>query len=87
MTTAERISRLEGAYEHLVAKADLADLKLETIGLKGELLRWLMPAIIADMGASAAIGGAVGSLTGSFLIGHERHHWIPPSTATREQHR
>lgn len=62
MTTEERISRLEGAYEHLATKADVAELKADVAELKADIahiearmLRWLLPTIIASIGATAAI--------------------------------
>ena len=45
----DRISRLEGAYEHLATKADIAELKAEM-----RLQRWLALAILAVVIASVA---------------------------------
>ena len=42
------ISRLEGAYEHLATKADIAH-------IEAQILRWLLPMVIASTGATAAI--------------------------------
>lgn len=47
MTTAEEhLSRLEGAYEHVATKADIADLRAELKGdiaiLKTDLIRWMV---------------------------------------------
>ena len=38
MTTEERVSRLEGSYEHMASKSDLAELKTEFAGLRADLL-------------------------------------------------
>ena len=38
MTTEERVSRLEGSYEHMASKSDLAELKTEIAGLRADLL-------------------------------------------------
>ena len=38
MTTEERVSRLEGSYEHMASKSDLAELKAEFAGLRADLL-------------------------------------------------
>ena len=38
MSTAERVSRLEGSYEHMASKSDLAELKTEFAGLRADLL-------------------------------------------------
>ena len=42
ITDSDRISRLEGAYEHLATKADIARLEAEI-----RLQRWLSLAILA----------------------------------------
>ena len=36
-TMDDRVSRLEGAYEHLATKADVAELKAEIAGLDGKV--------------------------------------------------
>ena len=38
MSTEERVSRLEGSYEHMASKSDLAELKTEFAGLRADLL-------------------------------------------------
>ncbi|MDE2902570.1 MAG: hypothetical protein OXP73_06030 [Chloroflexota bacterium] len=54
-TEAERLSRLEGAYEHLATKADIADLrgelKVELTRVETRLTRW----VIGAAGAAAAV--------------------------------
>ena len=37
VTTQERLSRLEGAYEHVATKQDIADVRTEIANLKSEL--------------------------------------------------
>ena len=70
MAMEERLSRLEGAYEHLATKADLAELKgalkaemaeMEG-GLKAEmahmevrLVRWMIGIIVAAAGVTGTI--------------------------------
>ncbi len=60
----ERVSRLEGAYEHLATKADVAELKAELKAdiahIEARILRWLLPTVIASIGATAAIVRLVG---------------------------
>ena len=58
-TESDRISRLEGAYEHLATKADIADMKTAIAELKAEmrLQRWLSLAILAIVIAS--VGGQI----------------------------
>ena len=41
-TTEERVSRLEGAYEHLATKADLQEFKAEVLREINKLLYWMM---------------------------------------------
>ena len=48
-TDSDRISRLEGAYEHLAKKADIAEMKAEM-----RLQRWLSLAILAIVIAGVA---------------------------------
>ena len=40
-TMDDRVSRLEGAYEHLATKADVAELKAEMADMKAELIKWM----------------------------------------------
>ena len=57
MTTIEdRVSRLEGAYEHLATKADIAELKADIAVLK-DALTWRLIGAIAV--ASSIIIGVV----------------------------
>ena len=44
----ERVSKLEGTYDHLATKADLAD-------LKADLIKWVAGLQIGSMVAIAAI--------------------------------
>ena len=41
-TPEERLSRLEGAYEHLATKADLQEFKAEVFRELNKLLYWMM---------------------------------------------
>ena len=38
----ERLSHLEGGYEHLATKADVANLKSEIRELENRLIRWMI---------------------------------------------
>ena len=55
-TDSDRISRLEGAYEHLATKADIGEMKTIIAELKAEmrLQRWLSLAVLAVVIAEAA---------------------------------
>ena len=61
-TTEERLSKLEGAYEHLATKADVAVLKTDIADLKADLfnkmnvhLRWMIGIQVAVLIGVAAI--------------------------------
>ncbi len=66
-TLEERVSRLEGGYEHLATKADLADLKADLKSdiahLESRLLRWM----IGMMLTSTAIAVSIATLVQSFI--------------------
>ena len=51
-STEERVARLEGGYEHLATKADLA-------AMESRLLCWLVPTVAGGMVAAAAISQLV----------------------------
>ncbi len=47
-TMEQRVSRLEGAYDHLATKADLAD-------MKAELIKWMAGWTLGGMAAISAV--------------------------------
>ncbi len=58
----ERLSRLEGAYEHLATKSDIALLKTDIADLKAELfekmnvhMRWMIGIQIASLVGIVAV--------------------------------
>ena len=56
MTTAdERLARLEGAYEHLATKADVAVLKSEIANLKADLLKWMVGMMISSVALAVTV--------------------------------
>ena len=57
-TTAERLSCLEGAYEHVATKADIA-------ALKADLVRWMFGLMLGGVIATAAIISTVVSVLAS----------------------
>ncbi len=59
----ERVSRLEGGYEHLATKADVADLKSDIAHMEGRLLRWM----IGMMLTSTAVAVSIATLVQSFI--------------------
>ena len=59
MTDADRLSRLEGAYEHLATKADLAEvkgeMKADLANLKFTLAAWMLLLTSAATGIIIAV--------------------------------
>ena len=51
-TIEERLSRLEGAYEHLATKSDLAN-------LKADLIKWMVGTLVVGIVATATIVRAI----------------------------
>ena len=69
-TTDERLSYLEGVYEHVATKADLAALEtrlndriaaleVRIAGIEGRILRWVVPSIIASLVGGLGLGMGV----------------------------
>ena len=56
-TLEERVSRLEGGFEHLAAKADVAELQGDLHALESRLLRWMVGASLGSVAAAAAVTG------------------------------
>ena len=54
-TIEQRVSRLEGAYDHLATKADLADMKAELAEMKAELIKWMAGWTLGGMAAISAV--------------------------------
>ena len=55
----DRVSRLEGAYDHLATKADLAELKGELKAdmaeLKADMIKWMVGLMLASAGLASTI--------------------------------
>lgn len=51
----DRLSRLEGTYEHLATKADVAELKADMAALKAELIKWMAGWTLGGMVAISTI--------------------------------
>ena len=54
-TLEERMSRLEGVYEHLATKADIADLKAELFDKMNVHMRWMIGIQIASLVGIVAV--------------------------------
>ena len=50
----ERVSRIEGGYEHLATKADVAEIRGELIALEGRLMMKLGSLIVVATGIIVA---------------------------------
>ena len=72
-TMEERVSKLEGAYEHLATKADLAELKGELMAAMAQMearmaqmetrfVRWTIGIIVAAAGVTGTISFTVARL-------------------------
>ncbi len=64
MAMEERVSRLEGAYEHLATKADIAELKAAMAQMEVRLVRWTIGIIVAAATLTGTIAFAAASLMG-----------------------
>ena len=62
----ERVSRLEGAYEHLATKADLARLGGEVGGvlyqMERRIVRWMVAAAVISVPTAAGIATVLNHL-------------------------
>ena len=65
-TLEERVSRLEGGYEHLATKADVADLKADIArvesrleaklaSLESRLLRWMIAMVLTSIIVASSV--------------------------------
>lgn len=61
-TLEERVSRLEGGFEYLATKADVAELRVDLHALESCLMRWIVGAILGSVAAAAAVTGVIVAL-------------------------
>lgn len=64
----DRVARLEGGYDHLATKADLAELKADIAHLESRLIRWMVGTQIGLLIGVGAVGGlivAIAQIVGS----------------------
>ncbi len=64
-TLEERVSSLEGGFEHLATKADVAELRGDFHALESRLRRWMVGAILGSVAAAAAVAGVIVALVGA----------------------
>ena len=65
-TLEERVSRLEGGFEYLATKADVAELRGDLHALESRLMRWIVGAMLGSVAAAAAVTGVIVALVGAF---------------------
>ena len=70
MTTLEdRVSRLEGGYDHLATKGDLSDLKAEfksdIYQLESRLIKWMVGLMVGAIAVASSIALVVQRLIGN----------------------
>ena len=65
-TSEERLSRLEGAYEHLATKADVEAVKVEVRAVKvavvrqeTRLIKWMVGTVVTGIATAAAVVMAI----------------------------
>lgn len=51
----ERLSRLEGGYEHLATKADLAELRAQMQAMETRLIKWMVGMMIGAIAIASSI--------------------------------
>lgn len=56
-TIEDRVSRLEGAYDHLATKADVAE-------LKADLIKWMVGLMVASIAVATSLALFVQRLIG-----------------------
>ena len=66
MTTLEdRVSRLEGGYDHLATKADLHQLESRIYQLESRLIKWMVGLMVGSVAVASSIALVVQRLIGS----------------------
>lgn len=58
----ERVTRLEGAYEHLATKADFARLKGVMDGVEKRIVRWMVAAAVISVPVAVTIATVLNKL-------------------------
>ena len=71
LSESSRISRLEGAYEHLATRADLKDLEIRLTGALASQTRWIAGLLILIVLAVA--GSTIAILLHDAPTNHTKH--------------
>ena len=54
-TVEERLSRIEGAYEHLANKADVSQLEIRMADSEARMIRWMVGLVLGGLGAGIGL--------------------------------
>ena len=72
VTLEERLSRLEGGYEHVATKADLADLKADLKSdiahMESRLLRWMIGMMLTSTAVAVSIATLIQGFYGLTFV-------------------
>ena len=63
----ERVSRIEGGYEHLATQADVERVRSDVERLRSDVARWMFQlgiAVVGALGVAVGVGVAILRLTG-----------------------
>ena len=60
-TVEERLSRIEGAYEHLATKADVSQLEIRMVNSEARMIRWMVGLVLGGLGAGIGLTTFFGS--------------------------
>ena len=54
-TVEERLSRIEGAYEHLATKADVSRLEIRVADSEARMIRWMVGLVLGGLGVGIGL--------------------------------
>lgn len=54
-TVEERLSRIEGAYEHLATKADVSQLDIRMVDSEARMIRWMVGLVLGGLGVGIGL--------------------------------
>ena len=54
-TVEERLSRIEGAYEHLATKADVSQLEIRMVNSEARMIRWMVGLVLCGLGVGIGL--------------------------------
>ncbi len=54
-TVEERLSRIEGAYEHLATKADVSQLEIRMVNSEARMIRWMVGLVLGGLGVGIGL--------------------------------